>query len=153
MDAREAAQLSFDKHRLMAEEKKLSYTLEIDVPDDVPLIVLVPAPSSTAIADNLIENAIHYTSSGFVRVKLTSDGDNVVFSVADSGMGMTPREQEMVFERHYRSHRSQAINPAGSGIGLALVREATRISGGTVTLVSEPGKGSTFTVTLPIVKE
>ena len=107
------------------------------------------------ILHHLIDNALRFTEEGGVRVHLTvanreSDAPRLVLSVADSGIGMTEEEVEVVFEP-FRQGRARDGAPAGgTGLGLALVRELSTLMDGTVRVTSSPGAGSTFVVELPM---
>ncbi len=98
---------------------------------------------------NLLDNAIKYTpSAGRVRVSVqTDEGQPVVISVNDTGIGISPNDLPHVFERFYRCDQSRS--QAGIGLGLSLARAIVQAHGGNIALRSSPGEGSTFTVTLP----
>ena len=98
---------------------------------------------------NLLSNAVKYTFVGGITVGVRGVGDDVVLTVADTGIGIPAAELPRVFERFHRVPGSAARNREGTGIGLALVRELVALHGGTVSVDSEAGRGSTFTVTVP----
>ncbi|WP_269178897.1 ATP-binding protein [Modestobacter sp. VKM Ac-2979] len=98
---------------------------------------------------NLLSNAVKYTFVGGIELTLRGGADAVVLTVADTGIGIPAAELPLVFDRFHRVQGSLARNREGTGIGLALVRELVGLHGGTVTVDSEPGAGSTFTVTIP----
>jgi CheY-like chemotaxis protein/anti-sigma regulatory factor (Ser/Thr protein kinase) len=98
---------------------------------------------------NLLSNAVKYTFVGGIDVQLRADGDTVVLTVADTGIGIPAEELPRVFERFHRVPGSVARNREGTGIGLALVRELVALHGGTVAVQSGAGEGSTFTVRVP----
>jgi CheY-like chemotaxis protein/two-component sensor histidine kinase len=101
---------------------------------------------------NLLSNACKFTKQGEVslRVKKVLDGRNwVEFAVADTGIGMTPEQQGKLFEEFTQADSSTARRYGGTGLGLAITRKLARMMGGEVTVTSEPGKGSVFTVRLP----
>ena len=94
---------------------------------------------------NLIANAIKFTPDGGVLgVKLHKSGDTVCVEVSDNGIGMTKEVQERIFERFYQGDRSHASH--GNGLGLALADKIVKMYNGTISVISEEGKGSTFTV-------
>lgn len=97
---------------------------------------------------NLIANALRWTSRGGVRVIVRDAGTYVTLAVADDGPGIAPDNQRKIFERFAQGESNNRV-VGGTGIGLALVREAARLHGGDVELTSELGKGSTFTIKLP----
>ena len=99
---------------------------------------------------NLMENAVKYSEpGGEVEVVVTKGAGTMTITVADNGIGIPPEAQERVFERFYRVDRGRARKNGGTGLGLAIVKHICQLYGGSVTLDSAPGRGSTFTVTLP----
>ena len=101
---------------------------------------------------NLLSNACKFTKQGEVtlRVRKVVDGHSwVEFAVADTGIGMTPEQQAKLFEEFTQADSSTARQYGGTGLGLAITRKLVRMMGGDVTVTSEPGKGSVFTVRLP----
>jgi heavy metal sensor kinase len=96
---------------------------------------------------NLIENAIKYTARGSVMVFADGADDQVVIRVVDTGEGIAPTHLPHVFERFYRAEEARAT--PGTGLGLAICAEIVNAHGGAIGVESEPGEGSTFTVTLP----
>jgi two-component system, OmpR family, phosphate regulon sensor histidine kinase PhoR len=99
---------------------------------------------------NLLDNALRYTGDdGAVVVAASIAGDQLTITVADEGPGIPASEVDRVFERFYRIDRGRSRDRGGTGLGLAIVRHAVRSQGGTVTLTSVVGKGSTFSITIP----
>ena len=101
---------------------------------------------------NLLSNACKFTKDGRVtlRVRKVVDGRNwIEFAVADTGIGMTPEQQAKLFEEFTQADSSTARQYGGTGLGLAITRKLARMMGGDVTVTSQPGKGSVFTVRLP----
>jgi signal transduction histidine kinase/CheY-like chemotaxis protein len=101
---------------------------------------------------NLLSNACKFTKQGEVklRVKKVVDGRNwIEIAVADTGIGMTPEQRAKLFEEFTQADSSTARQYGGTGLGLAITRKLARMMGGDVTVTSEPGKGSVFTVRLP----
>jgi adenylate cyclase len=99
-----------------------------------------------------LSNACKFTKQGEVtlRVRKVADGRNwIEFAVADTGIGMTPEQQGKLFEEFTQADSSTARQYGGTGLGLAITRKLARMMGGEVTVTSEPGKGSVFTVRLP----
>ncbi len=100
---------------------------------------------------NLVDNAIKYTErDGSVRVRCAAIGDEAVLEVEDSGIGIAPAQQERIFERFYRVDKARSRGTGGTGLGLSIVRHIVANHGGTVAVASEEGRGSTFTVRLPL---
>jgi adenylate cyclase len=101
---------------------------------------------------NLLSNACKFTKDGEVRLaaRKVSNGSNFVeFAVSDTGIGMTAEQQAKLFEEFSQADRTTAQRFGGTGLGLAITRKLARMMGGDVTVTSEPGKGSVFTVRLP----
>jgi len=100
-----------------------------------------------SLAQNLIENAIKYTNApGDVTIKVYSEETWAVFSVADTGVGIPSSEQKNIFNDFYRVGDEMTRSTKGSGLGLAIVKRVAETHRATISLVSKPGKGSTFTV-------
>jgi PAS domain S-box-containing protein len=99
---------------------------------------------------NLLSNAFKFTFDGEIRVSLHRSGDAVQLRVADTGTGIPHGQQERVFERFHRIESARGRTHEGSGIGLALVQELTRLHGGSVRVESVLGRGSTFVITIPL---
>jgi len=110
----------------------------------------ISAADAALVVDNLIDNAVAYTEEGSVRVRLATEGGRAVLSVADTGIGIPARDQERIFERFYRVDKARSREEGGTGLGLALVRHAVDRAEGTISVESELGHGSTFTVRLPL---
>jgi two-component system sensor histidine kinase SenX3 len=102
---------------------------------------------------NLIANAIAYSSEGGrVGVGVLVDGDAVEISVADQGIGIAAEDLDRVFERFYRVDQARSRNTGGSGLGLSIVKHTVQNHGGDVRVWSRPGRGSTFTIRLPLAE-
>src|SRR5262245_53888082 len=101
---------------------------------------------------NLLSNACKFTKEGEItlRARRVRNGrDWIEVAVADSGIGMTPAQQAKIFEEFTQADTSTAQRFGGTGLGLAITSKLARTMGGDVTVASEPGKGSVFTVRLP----
>ena len=104
------------------------------------------------VLHNLIENALQYTEpGGRIHVRVASAPGEALLSVSDTGVGISEDDLPYVFERFFRSKRSRRANPGGSGLGLSIVRWIVEAHKGRITAESAPGKGSTFTVRLPVL--
>lgn len=99
---------------------------------------------------NLISNAFKFTLSGQVGVRLALQGDHVQLDVRDSGSGIPQDELAHVFDRFHRVTSTRGRTHEGTGIGLALVSELVKLHDGTISVTSELGRGTTFTVTIPV---
>ena len=129
-----------NKNRLVVETQEKLGSLTVD-PMRLRQILL-----------NLLSNACKFTTQGEVRLRVGKvvDGRNwIEFAVADTGIGMTPEQQAKLFAEFTQADSSTAQRYGGTGLGLAITRKLARMMGGDVTVASEPGKGSVFTVRLP----
>jgi len=99
---------------------------------------------------NLLSNASKFTERGRIALDVRRDTDWIVFAVSDSGIGMTPEQAGRLFEAFVQADASIAARYGGTGLGLAISRRLCRLMGGDITVASEPGRGSTFTVRLPV---
>ena len=105
---------------------------------------------------NLLSNACKFTKQGEVTLlarRVINQGNWIEFAVSDTGIGITPEQQAKIFEEFTQADSSTARQYGGTGLGLAITRKLARMMGGDVTLTSEAGKGSTFTVRLPASTE
>ena len=100
---------------------------------------------------NLVSNAAKFTEAGQITLRASRDGDDAVFSVADSGIGMTPEQLAKLFERFTQADVSTTRRFGGTGLGLAITRAFCRLLGGDVTVTSTYGEGSTFTIRVPVI--
>ena len=129
--------------------KKNGITIETDLAQDSPVLLL--EDDLYQIAFNLVENGIKYNvPGGKLAVCLLRDGDNALLQVRDTGMGIPRDALEHIFERFYRVDKSRSRASGGSGLGLAIVRTIVQRNRGEITVESELGKGSVFTVSFPI---
>lgn len=115
----------------------------------LPQPVYVDREMWEKIVFNLLSNAFKFTVEGEIRVKLISADDHVELTVDDTGTGIPATEVPKVFERFYRAKGATGRGAEGTGIGLSLVRDLTRLHGGEIFVESEYGRGSRFSVTIP----
>ncbi len=133
---------------LRAAAERAGLRLTVDCPP-LPRTAAVDPRMWEKIVLNLVSNAVKYTFVGSIDVSLRDEAGQVVLRVADTGVGIPADELPHVFERFHRGSDSRARSREGTGLGLALAAELVELHGGAVTVSSEPGVGSTFTVTLP----
>ena len=102
------------------------------------------------ILSNLVENAVKYNvPGGSVHIATVSDGDGIVLTVADTGVGIPENELDRVFDRFYRVDKARSRAAGGTGLGLAIVRDTVRTYGGTISVRPGETAGAVFTVVLP----
>ncbi len=134
-----------------AENKQI--TLSANAAPDVPVMYIDSLMTERALL-NLVENAIKYTpEGGEVHVTAEVQDDILVLSVKDNGYGIAPEDQARLFERGERVRRKEHKGIRGSGLGLFIVRNVARKHHGYATLDSEVGRGSTFSISIPLLPE
>jgi signal transduction histidine kinase len=131
--------------------RELGLELTGDVPDSLPAIA-ADERRVKQVLDNLLSNALKYTpGGGRVRISARSCDGGIEISVEDTGVGISQSDQVQVFEAFRQAHVENIYshdNP-GAGVGLALTRMLVELHGGQIAVQSEPGRGSTFSFTLP----
>ena len=132
-----------------ASEKLLDFRLSENINPAVAL-VRTDVPKLDSIMTNLIKNALKYTDSGFVEIRVSLTGNVFTFSVSDSGIGIPEERKHAIFNRFEQADIEDSRALQGSGLGLAIMRAYVVMLGGTIKLESEVGKGSEFTVTIPV---
>ena len=137
--------------RAEAEQKNIDFRVNLH---PVPLRVLLDPPRMTQVITNLIANAINYTDSGgTISVDLVVDESEArrraVLRINDTGIGITPEMVEDVFEPFFRADEKVAV---GTGLGLTIAHDIVTLHGGTITVASTLGEGSTFTVMLDVIE-
>lgn len=126
---------------------KRDMKLTLNLPD-APLRMAVDAEKMERVVFNLVSNAFKYTpDNGSITVDCASDGKTLTLKVADTGEGISERDLGNIFDRFYQVDR---VHPNGSGIGLSLAKAFVELHEGTISVESQEGKGSVFTVTLPV---
>ena len=103
---------------------------------------------------NVIDNAIKYTPrGGSVQASLIRSGKRAIIRVTDTGIGIPQADLPHVFDRFYRVDKARSRATGGTGLGLSIVKQIVALHGGTITAESEEGKGSTFTIDLPLAQK
>ena len=126
-------------------------TVSADIPEK-PITAFVDADRFRQVFHNLFENAMRYTpAGGSIRVRVASVPGEARMEVSDTGIGIPEPDLPFVFERFFRSDRARRAYTGGSGLGLSIARWIVDAHKGKITVESTVGKGTTFTVTLPLV--
>ncbi|MDQ6636100.1 MAG: PAS domain-containing protein [Gemmatimonadota bacterium] len=149
VDARSVLDEAAALVRPMAAAKQLP--LEIDPPSATgePLHLESDILKLRQILVNLLTNAVKFTDHGSVRLSAQADGDDVVFVVTDTGIGIPASHLEHVFDAFWQVEQAASRRVGGTGLGLSVTRRLARLLGGDVSVSSAPGQGSVFTVRLP----
>ena len=140
------------QNRVLAETKSLEFVYELDA--QLPDSLVADSSRIKQIVINLLSNAFKFTEAGTVHLEiLKNDRETWKIVVTDSGIGIPAHLQETVFDEFRQVDGSSRRQYGGTGLGLAIVRKLVLMMGGNIRLKSEVGKGSTFTVILPLVVE
>lgn len=145
------AQKWYDDLSVLAESKGIEFSLKVD--PELPSTIIGDEESLSKIGQNLLSNAFKFTAQGEVSLNLRRQDDGMIIEVTDTGIGIPPHAREFIFDEFRQVDQSSKRQYGGTGLGLAIVQKLARAMGGTVTLESEVGKGSTFTVLIPIQAE
>lgn len=132
--------------KAVARRRDISLSLECD--PNVPAHLAIDVDKMERVFFNLLSNAFKYTpDNGEIRVSVSSADDRLAISVADTGCGIDPADIANIFDRFYQADK---VHPNGSGIGLSLAKAFVELHEGTLSVESEPDKGSVFTVSMPV---
>ena len=132
----------------LANDKKLAFELHVE--PDAPASMVTDNLRVEQILKNLLSNAIKFTEKGRVSIRVQArPDDRVAFAVKDSGIGIPEGQQDIIFEAFRQADGTINRRYGGTGLGLSISRELARLLGGTITVESAAGQGSTFTLTLP----
>jgi signal transduction histidine kinase len=149
VDWRPIVQEAIARQQIKANSKEI--TLETII-EDHDLTVKGSRKPMSHILENLLQNAIHYTpAKGHVQIVLKRDKGYIDLSVKDNGIGIARQDQPRIFERFYRVDTARSRNEGGTGLGLAIVKHLVIQIQGMISVDSDIGRGSTFTVRLPVV--
>ena len=141
--------LTWETIRLLtpAAEKRQQHLIGNVQPD---LTMQGDRPKLNQILYNLTDNAIKYTpEGGHIGIMLTEENGSLVWRVRDDGIGIPEEDQKHIFERFYRVDKARSRETGGTGLGLSIVKQLVAAHGGTISVYSETGKGTEFTVVLP----
>ena len=147
-DIAELVRNTLDSYRYQIEQQGFAFEQRID--SDIPIMNVDREAIARALV-NLVNNALKYSGAEkFLGVKLYRANGVLKLEVVDHGIGIARRDQSKIFEKFYRTCDPLVHNTKGSGLGLSLVRHITHAHGGEVEVESAPGKGSKFTLSLPL---
>jgi signal transduction histidine kinase/CheY-like chemotaxis protein len=135
----------------VASDRGLSFA--INIAPDCPAAIETDRQRLEQVLKNLLSNAFKFTQKGGVTLAVSRAGagdDRLIVAVTDTGIGISPEQQESIFEAFRQADGTISRKYGGTGLGLSISRELSRLLGGVITVDSRPGEGSTFTVTLPV---
>jgi signal transduction histidine kinase len=149
VDLKELVDPIIEESQVLAATSHIKF--ETKLPEESLAIQVNPSRFATAIM-NLINNAFKFTKEGSVTLTVKTSANNLLFQIADTGIGIAHAEIPKLFTKFHRGDNDKglAYNFSGEGIGLYLTKLIVDEHGGTIKVDSEPGKGSTFTVSLPL---
>jgi signal transduction histidine kinase len=137
-----------DAYRFQIEQN--GFELDVGVAENLPEVDADKEALGQALL-NLVNNAIKYSRDGkYLRLDVSQRGEEVRIAVTDRGIGIAKAEHRKIFDKFYRAEDSLVHETKGSGLGLPLVRHIMEAHGGSVEVESAPGRGSTFTLVLPV---
>jgi len=131
----------------LAADKRL--VLDVDVPADLP-VARGDERRLTQVLLNLVGNALKFTDAGRVSVAVTTEDDDFLVSVSDTGPGIAAADQERIFEEFQQAEASATRAKGGTGLGLAIARRIALAHGGEITVQSVLGRGTTLRLALPL---
>ncbi len=141
-------QESFAVFDMKAKDKKLS--LYLDKPlDDEAAEITIDDSKLHKIINNLAENALKFTHEGFIKMGYNVKGKQLEFYIKDTGVGINPSSQEVIFERFSQEEKEMSRKVGGLGLGLSIAKANAELLGGTIRVESEKGKGATFFISVP----
>ena len=147
-DLAEAVRETLESYRYHLENK--GFMIHAEIPASLPPLTF-DREAMASVLINLLSNAMKFsTENKEVFVRLAPLGQGVVLEVKDRGIGISRQELDKIFRRFYRSESGESSDSRGSGLGLTIIRHIAGAHGGRVEVKSEPGKGSEFSVWLPI---
>jgi PAS domain S-box-containing protein len=131
----------------MARLKKLDFSVEIE---GGPVTIETDAGKARQVLVNLLSNAVKFTEAGAVTLRMHRSSHHVVFEVADTGVGIAPSQLKRVYDPFWQAEHPNTRKAGGTGLGLSVSRRYARLLRGSLDVRSEPGRGATFILTLPL---
>ncbi|MDZ7658851.1 HAMP domain-containing sensor histidine kinase [Fodinibius sp.] len=148
-DIGKVAKSYLDKHQKFFRDKDV--TLDIDIDKNLPA-VNIDQNSLETILSNLIDNAIKYsTDEKYLGIRVFKQNDYIKLCIEDHGIGITPKNLSNIFTKFFRVEDSLTAKTKGHGLGLSIVKNLVELNSGSIEVESEPGDGSTFIITFPIL--
>jgi len=149
LDLRQTVNAAFQMFIPQVENTALSYDCQMD--STLPLWIHADRHRLVQILVNLLGNAIKFTHQGGVTLHVQQQGERLEFRVSDTGIGLTAQQQARVFERYSQADLTTQSHYGGNGLGLTISEQLARMMGGALSVQSQPGRGSCFMLSLPLV--
>lgn len=134
--------------KLIAQDKALRLELEVD--QNLPETITQDEARVSQIVTNLVTNAIKFTETGVIHMAFKRRDERFIIQVSDTGIGIPPSKQHLIFDDFFQVDATSTRSQQGAGLGLAIVKRMVLLMNGSINLTSEVGKGSTFTIELPL---
>lgn len=134
----------------LAGQRNLILTLNNELPGNLVNVLSDPDKFRQAL-NNIIGNAIKFTETGGVEINISKSNNNLIFKIIDSGIGIEPAFHKVIFDRFRQVEISASRKYGGTGLGLSLAKSFIEMLEGTIEVDSSPGKGSTFTISIPFI--
>jgi two-component system phosphate regulon sensor histidine kinase PhoR len=132
--------------------EKLKFSLDVSLDKELPDVSVDEEAIAEAL-HNLVDNAVKYSAENkYLRLASSRAGDMVLIEIEDHGIGIAAEHHSKIFEKFFRVSRGLVHTAKGSGLGLAIVQHIVQSHGGTITINSGIGKGSRFTIALPLAR-
>ncbi|GFR38107.1 two-component sensor histidine kinase [Insulibacter thermoxylanivorax] len=138
------------KFRHEAEER--GNEIQLCLKEPLPPVIADP-DRLEQILNNLVKNAVKFTENGLITISAEEDGDEVRIAIADTGIGISKADQELIWQRLFKVDRGRTSRHKGSGLGLAIVRQLAELHQARITVDSEIGQGAVFTLWMPKAKQ
>src|SRR5690606_12288777 len=136
--------------QIVAKEKGVN--LEVSIDQNLPDMIKTDQQRLGQVLKNLLSNALKFTEKGTVSLSFSRNaGDQFIIRVSDTGIGIPKDKLDLIFEAFQQAEGGTSRKYGGTGLGLSISRELTKLLGGQLTVTSEPNKGSTFELTLPML--
>jgi signal transduction histidine kinase len=147
VDLKDLVDELYEDSTILAQWKQITVSLDVNT----PTTIVGDRVRLHQLFLNLIDNAIKYTpEGGTVALTMERRDGAAVFSVRDTGIGIPEEDIGKIFDRFYRVDKARSRELGGTGLGLSIAKWIVELHRGTITVTSEPGRGSTFTVALPL---
>jgi two-component system, chemotaxis family, sensor kinase CheA len=147
MDVEELSVFAKKNFTLIAEKKGIAF--HIDLQKSLPKAIFTDSHRLQQILKNLLSNAFKFTKEGHVTLQVKAEADEILISVIDSGIGIARDKLNLIFEAFQQADGTTSRNYGGTGLGLSICQQMANLLEGSITVISESGEGSTFTLHLP----